>query len=356
MTAYAAPEAWVSEALQGGLAIPAHPLALDRNRKLDERRQRALTRYYHAAGACGLAVGVHTTQFEIRKPEHGLLQPVLELVSETAAACDARAGRRTVLIAGICGPTSEAVREAQLAREHGYHAGLLSLAGLSLSDEKLLAHSRVVGREIPLVGFYLQPAVGGRLLSHDFWRGFVEIPSVVAIKVAAFNRYQTLDVVRAVAGSGRAGEIALYTGNDDTIVLDLLTRYELPVGTGTARLGMAGGLLGHWAVWTRRAVEILEECKRARNKDQIPARLLTLAGQVTDSNAALFDAANGFAGCIPGINEMLRRQGLLEESHCLDPAQELSAGQPEELDRVHRLYPSLNDDDFVAAHLEEWLN
>ena len=235
-----------------GLVIPAHPLALTAARQLDERRQRALTRYYHAAGAGGVAVGVHTTQFAIRDPQHGLLEPVLQLAAETVAACDAATGRQTVLIAGICGPTPRPCAEARLAAELGYHAGLLSLGALrTATDDQLIAHSRAVAGEIPLVGFYLQPAAGGRVLSRDFWRRFVEIPNVVAIKIAPFNRYQTLDVVHAVAEAGRAGDIALYTGNDDNIVVDLLTEYAIATAAGEVRLRIVGGLLGHWACWTR---------------------------------------------------------------------------------------------------------
>ena len=338
------PPDWVLSALREGLVIPAHPLALTRARKLDERRQRALTRYYLAAGVGGLAVGVHTTQFAIR--ERDLLRPVLELARDSAS------GRKAVLVAGICGATNQAVREAELASGLGYHAGLLSLAALkTASDEKLIEHCRAVAREIPLFGFYLQPAAGGRLLSQTFWRRFVEIPNVIAIKIAPFNRYQTLDVLRAVAESGRAGGIALYTGNDDTIVVDLLTEYAI----GDTGLRIVGGLLGHWACWTRKAVELLETCKQARQSKSIPASLLTLAAQITDCNAAFFDAANRFAGCIPGIHEVLRRQGLLEGVWCLDENETLSAGQAEEISRVYNAYPHLNDDAFVAKHISQWL-
>jgi dihydrodipicolinate synthase/N-acetylneuraminate lyase len=348
--------AWVSEALRAGQVIPAHPLALDSRRRLNERHQRALTRYYHAAGAGGVAVGVHTTQFEIRGTEHGLLQPVLELAAETIDECEAATGRRIVRIAGVCGRTRQAVGEASLARDAGYHAGLLSLSALgSAGTDELIAHCQSVAREIPLVGFYLQTAVGGRPLPVEFWRQFAEIPNVIAIKIAPFDRYQTYDVVRAVADSGRAGEIALYTGNDDHILLDLLTEYAIETDRGTVRLGMRGGLLGHWACWTRRATEHLAACAGARSEGVVPAELLTLAEQVTDANAAIFDAANRFAGCIPGIHQVLHRQGLLETIHCLSPEERLSPGQEEEIERVQRAYPHLNDDEFVAEHLEEWL-
>ena len=356
MADYPLPPAWVVENLRAGLVIPAHPLALTEQRKLDERRQRALTRYYHAAGAGGIAVGVHTTQFDIREPQHGLFKPVLQLASDTIAVCDQAANRKTVRIAGVCGGTAPAVAEAQFAREAGYHAGLLSLSALrEADDEALVQHCWTVAREIPLIGFYLQPAVGGRVLSFNFWRRFSEIPNVVAIKIAPFNRYQTLDVMRAVAEAGRAGDVALYTGNDDSIITDLLTEYTVPTAAGEVRLRMVGGLLGHWACWTQAAVKLLDECKVAWANNIISARLLTLAAQVTDCNAAFFDAANGFAGCIAGIHEVLRRQGLMANTLCLNPREQLSQGQRAEIDRVWRAYPHLNDDEFVKRNLERWL-
>ena len=377
MITYPQPAAWVLERLREGLVIPAHPLALTRSRKLDECRQRALTRYYLAAGAGGLAVGVHTTQFAIRESKHGLLRPVLELAAETArssrrkeAPFNAERGMRNaetksepphigcyklVLIAGICGLTSQAVSEAQLARELGYHAGLLSLGALREATEReLIAHCRTVAREIPLVGFYLQPAAGGCLLTFQFWRRFVEIPNVIAIKIAPFNRYQTLDVVRAVAEAGRAGDIALYTGNDDHILLDLLTEFVVPTARGEQLLRIVGGLLGQWACWTRGAVELLERCKQFRGSKIIPAELLTLAEQLTDANAAVFDAAHGFAGCIAGIHEVLRRQGLLANTLCLDPHERLSPGQAAEITRVCVAYPQLTDEDFVRSNQNDW--
>jgi hypothetical protein len=346
----------VLEALHEGLVIPAHPLALNEAGGLDVRRQQALTRYYHAAGAGGLAVGVHTTQFEIREPGVDLLEPVLTLAAETLAACDAKTARQTVRIAGVCGPTEQAVAEARLAAELGYHAGLLSLAALpDASLDALIAHCEEVARVLPLVGFYLQPAVGGRVLPAAFWRRFVEIPNVIAIKVAPFNRYQTLDVIRAVAESGRAGEVALYTGNDDHILLDLLTAFDVPTEAGPVTVRFAGGLLGHWACWTRRAVEHLELAKSHRDDETLPASLLTLAAEITEANAALFDPAHDFAGCISGIHTVLHRQCLLTSTRCLDPRETLSPGQAEAIDRVYRQYPHLTDDDFVAEHLDEWL-
>jgi dihydrodipicolinate synthase/N-acetylneuraminate lyase len=334
------------EKLFSGLVIPAHPLVLNWERKLDERRQRALTRYYLAAGAGGIAVGVHTTQFAIRDSNVGLLKPVLKLAAHEAAK------HSIVKIAGVCGKRDQAMNEARLAAELGYDAVLLSLA--DLKDEpvpKLLEHARSAASVLPIIGFYLQPSVGGRILPFEFWREFVEIDNVVAVKIAPFNRYQTLDVVRAVAHSGRAQQIALYTGNDDNILIDLLTRFDLG---GDAQIRIAGGLLGHWAVWTKTAVSHLELVKK--QTENIPSSLLTLAQQITDANAAFFDPAHQFRGCIAGIHEVLRRQGLLEGRWCLDPHEDISPGQSKEIDRVCKLYPHLPDDDFVKEHLHEWLS
>lgn len=326
--------------LREGVVIPAHPLALTAERKLDERRQRALTRYYLAAGAGGVAVGVHTTQFQIR--ECGLFAPVLELAMEELRR------KESIRIAGIVGKTAQAMKEAELAAGLGYHAALLSLGAMaSASVPELLEHARAIASVIPIFGFYLQPAVGGRVLPYEFWREFAEIDNVVAIKIAPFNRYQSIDVVRAVEESGRADEIALYTGNDDNILLDLLTQFRF--GGKTVRV--VGGLLGHWAVWTRRAVELRQSlCQASPSND-----LLTLAVEITDANAAFFDAANSFRGCIAGIHEVLRRQGLLAGRWCLNPHEELSLGQMDEIDRVYRAYPHLNDDTFVQENLENWL-
>jgi len=343
--------------LARGVVIPAHPLALDVHGRLDERHQRALSRYYIAAGAGGLAVGVHTTQFEIRQPQIGLFRPVLQLAREEMDRADAMRDEPLARIAGICGPTPQAVAEAATIRDLGYHAGLLSLAALREADDAtLLAHSRAVAEIVPVVGFYLQPAVGGRVLSYAFWRRFLEIENVVAVKIAPFNRYQTLDVVRAVAESGR-DEVVLYTGNDDNIVLDLLTPFRFRCGGQWIERRIAGGLLGHWAVWTCRAVELLEKCHRlaADSCKVIPAEMLQRSSEVTDCNAALFDAANAFSGCICGIHEVLRRQGLLQGTWCLDAEERLSPGQSEEIDRVATAYPHLTDDAFVAEHRDEWL-
>ncbi len=342
----------VAERLRSGLVIPAHPLALDAERRFDAQSQRALTRYYHAAGVGGVAVGVHTTQFAVRNPEHDLFVPVLELAAQTVREEDGRTGRETLLVAGVVGKTDQAVGEARLARGLGYHLGLLSLASLpDATDEELIAHARTVAAEIPLFGFYLQPAVGGRLLSRSFWREFCRIENVAAIKVAPFNRYATLDVLRGVAESGRGEEIALYTGNDDAIVHDLLTEYRSPEGPS---LRFVGGLLGHWAVWTKRAVELLEKIRTWREFGTVPEEVLRIALQVTEMNGAIFDAAHNYAGCIPGIHYVLYKQGLIESMNTLDPSETLSPGQQEEIDRVIALYPDLVDDEFVGGGLEEW--
>jgi dihydrodipicolinate synthase/N-acetylneuraminate lyase len=339
--------------LAAGVVIPAHPLALTAERRLDERHQRALTRYYLDAGAGGLAVGVHTTQFEIRRPEHGLYRPVLELAAETARARHAATRAPVALIAGAIGQTAQAVEEAKVAATLGYDLVLLSLGVLrDASDDALIAHCREVAGVLPLFGFYLQPAVGGRVLGYRFWRAFAEIERAWAIKIAPFDRYRTLDVVRAVADSGRT-DLALYTGNDDAIVPDLVTPF--PVGGAPPRR-IVGGLLGQWAVWTHSAVRLLDRARTVREAGSVDAALLRDGAALTDANAAIFDAANAFAGCIPGIHEVLRRQGLLRGRWCLDPHEELSAGQAEEIDRVLRAYPGLTDDAFVSERLDGWLS
>jgi hypothetical protein len=354
------------ELLRRGVVIPACPLALNQHRKFDERHQRALIRYYRAAGAGGIAVGVHTTQFAIR--DHGLYQPVLELVATELRASDTP----FIKIAGACGPTKQAASEATTARELGYDAVLLSLGALrSASEDELIAHCRAISEILPLVGFYLQPAAGGRLLPYSFWRRFAEIENVAAIKIAPFNRYQTIDVIRAIAESGRH-DIALYTGNDDNIVLDLLTPYRFIVNGAPVERRIVGGLLGHWAVWTKPAVDLLAQCHRIVREKQpsdsskppnpivgddvrSPLSLLSTAIAITDCNAAFFDAANNYAGCIPGLHEVLRRQGLLAGTWCLDPNETLSPGQLAEIDRVYAAYPDLNDDTFIATHRDAWL-
>jgi hypothetical protein len=346
----------IHQTIKTGTVIPAHPLALTSERRLDERRQRALTRYYVAAGAGGLAVGVHTTQFAIRQPKIALLEPVLRLAAEEMDRADVNRPIPLLRVGGLCGETRQAVAEAVLLRDLKYHAGLLSLGAVATwDDERLLIHCREVAQVLPLVGFYLQPAVGGRLLSYAFWRQFAEIENVVAIKIAPFNRYQTLDVVRAVAESGR--DIALYTGNDDNIVLDLLTPFSFHCETKRPLRRIVGGLLGHWAVWTKRAVELFAECHTLVGENRaIATSMLEKSAQITDCNAAFFDAPNHFAGCIAGLHEVLRRQRLLEGIWCLDPQETLSPGQREEIDRVHLAYPDLNDDEFVHEGRDAWLS
>ncbi|WP_165223064.1 dihydrodipicolinate synthase family protein [Aquisphaera insulae] len=352
---FSGPRSRIPGGLWRGVVIPAMPLALDASRRLDERRQRALCRYYAAAGAGGIAAGVHTTQFAIRAPAYGLFRPVLSLVAEELDRADAARTEPMVRIGGVCGPTAQAVREAELLRDLGYHAGLLSLAGVGPDDEARLRHCRAVADVIPVVGFYLQRAVGGPDLSHRFWRSFAEIEGVVAIKIAPFDRYRTIDVMRAVCESGRE-DVALYTGNDDNIVLDLVTPYRFTAGGRMVERRIVGGLLGHWAVWTRRAVELLEACHAAVGRGEgVSEDLLRQAVATTEANAALFDAANGFAGCIAGIHEVLIRQGLLEGPWLLDPDETLSPGQAEEIARVGRDHPGLTDDAFVASHRDEWL-
>jgi dihydrodipicolinate synthase/N-acetylneuraminate lyase len=343
----------VRAALGAGLVIPAHPLALTERRTLDERHQRALTRYYVDAGAGGLAVGVHTTQFEIRRPEHALYRPVLELAAETARAWPRESSAPLVLVAGAIGDTVQAVAEAEVAHALGYDMVLLGLGALrDASDDALVAHCRAVAEVLPVFGFYLQPAVGGRVLGYAFWRAFAEIERAWAIKIAPFDRYRTLDVVRAVADSGRT-DLALYTGNDDAIVADLLTPFAAGADGATRRI--VGGLLGQWAVWTHSAVRLLERVRAARDTGTIDAALLRESSALTDANAAIFDAAHGFAGCIPGIHEVLRRQGLLRGTWCLDPHETLSPGQSAEIDRVCRTHPELTDDEFVSERIDIWL-
>ncbi|MFA6724613.1 MAG: dihydrodipicolinate synthase family protein [Lentisphaeria bacterium] len=336
-----------------GCVIPAQPLALDEQRRLSPRYQRALCRYYIDAGAGGIAVGVHSTQFEIRNPKIGLFEPLLEQCSGFVDDWSAHRGRKILKVAGVCGLTGQALSEAGFALQAGYDACLLSLAAFKqASVADMLQHCRELAQIMPIIGFYLQPSVGGAWLPYQFWREFVEIDNVLGIKIAPFNRYATFDVLRAVAESG--ADISLYTGNDDNILLDLLSVYEI----AGRRLRIKGGLLGHWCCWTRKAVELLQEVQALSpdTNEQIPAELLSRNLQITDCNAAFFDPANNFAGCIPGIHEVLFRQGLLPSRHCLDPDEKLSPGQAEEISRVQAAYPHLNDDQFVKDNLELWLN
>ena len=338
--------------LRRGCVIPAHPLALDPDRRLDVRHQRALTRYYLDAGAGGLAVGVHSTQFAIR--DVGLYEPVLALAARTAREWTRRP---LCLIAGLAGRTAQAVAEAQVASGHGYHAGMLSLAAMKgASLDELIAHCAAVARVMPLVGFYLQPAVGGIALSRSFWTRFSAIENVIAIKVAPFDRYKTLDVAFGVVAAGAEDRVTLYTGNDDHIVLDLLLPFAVRRGDEEVEVRIRGGLLGHWSVWTHSAVAQLERIQRAVAAGAIEPALLALDARVTDCNSAFFDVAHDFAGCIPGCHEVLRRQGLLESISCIDPEETLSPGQAAEIDRVCREHADLSDDAFVAAGLDRWLS
>jgi len=337
--------------LQQGTVIPAHPLALNASRKLDEVNQRQLTQYYLASGAGGVAVGVHSTQFAIRDPEVNLYEKVLALAAEEIAKSGIKDS--FISVAGICGDTPQAVQEAKIALSHGYDMGLLSMGGLQDKTEtEILDRTRAIAEIMPVFGFYLQPSVGGRIFSYDFWLQFADIENVLAIKAAPFNRYQTLDMVRAVCHSKRNEQITLYTGNDDNIVADLLTRYEFEIDGRKITKRFEGGLLGHWAVWTQAAVRLFEEIKACRNSGyNNMAALLTKGVAVTDMNAAIFDPSHSFHGCIPGIHEVLRRQGLLEGIWCLDPNEKLSDGQAEEISRVCKAYPELTDDEFVNSFL-----
>ena len=346
----------IADLLFGGTVIPAMPLALNSERKLSEKHQRALVRYYLAAGTGGVAAGVHTTQFQIRDPKIGLFKPVLKLVAETMDEVAAATGKPNVKVCGVCGKTEQAVAEAKFAEETGYHACLLSLAAMKdATIPEMIEHCRKVAEVMPLIGFYLQPAVGGRPLPYEFWRGFAEIENIAAIKMAPFNRYMTFDVVRAVAEAGR-DDITLYTGNDDNIVMDLITPYRIVTDKGLKTMRIRGGLLGHWSVWVKKAVELFNECRAIADSGQpIPVALMQKAMEVTDCNAAFFDTANAFKGCIAGLHHILHQQGLLPGIWCLDPNETMSPGQAEEIARVHAAYPHLNDDAFVAAHKEEWL-
>jgi dihydrodipicolinate synthase/N-acetylneuraminate lyase len=338
--------------LQQGTVIPAAPLALDEHRKFDEHRQRTLVRYYMDSGSGGMAIGVHTTQFEIRKPEHNLLEPVLSTVSEEIGRFEQATSKTIVKVAGACGETKQALAEAALAKNLGFDAVLLSPGGLThLSEAEMIDRTKAVAEVMPVIGFYLQPSVGGRAFSYNYWARVAEISNVVAMKAAPFNRYATLDLVRAVAMSSRHDQIALYTGNDDNIVVDLLTQYRFTKDGQIVTKEFVGGLLGHWSVWTRRAVELLERVKCRKDI----AEILALANEITDANSVIFDAANGFRGCIPGIHEVLRRQGLLQGIWCLDPHETLSPGQAKEIDRIYHQYPHLHDDDFVKENLDTWL-
>ncbi len=347
----------IRQKVKRGVVIPAMPLALNPDRTFDEKHQNALTRYYIEAKVGGIAVGVHSTQFQIRDPEISLFKPVLRLVSRTIDAC-CNPKSYILKVAGICGKTEQALKEARFAVDNGYHAGLLSLAAFAHDDiHPMIDHCEKVAAVMPIFGFYLQPSVGGRILPYAFWRKFVEIENVFAIKIAPFNRYQTFDVIRAVCDAGRENDIALYTGNDDNIVIDLLTEYQIQTESGAKKVRIVGGLLGHWSVWTKNAVELLRQIHDlTEKKSPIPRQMLSLAQEITDANAVIFDAANNYSGCIPGIHEVLRRQGLFRGTWCLDEHEILSPGQAEQIDRVYLSYPHLNDDTFVRNNLDRWLS
>ena len=336
------------EILRHGTVIPATTLALNDDGSFNEARQRLLIRYYLEAGAGGIATAVHSTQFEIRKPEFNLFERVISIVTDEIDRYETETGKVILKVCGVCGPAEQAVREAELARSLGFDAVLVSPGGLAhLTEEVMLERARKVAEVLPIIGFYLQTAVGGRVFTYDFWCKLAQIPNLKAIKCASFNRYTTLDVMRAITLSGRADEIALYTGNDDNIVVDLLTNYRFTIDGKTYTNRFRGGLLGHWSVWTHKVVELFEELRTASASDDY----LTLAAEITDCNAVFFDAANAFKGCIPGMHEILRRQGLVKSIRCLNPEEILSPGQAEEIDRVYAMYPHLNDDAFVKAFL-----
>ncbi len=343
------------EILKNGTVIPAIPLVLDEQRHFDEAGQRKLIRYYLSSGAGGVAIAVHTTQFEIRKPEVGLFKTVLTIASQEFDAFEAHTGKTIVRVAGVCGPAAQACAEAETAKQLGFDAVLLSPGGLDdLTEEQLVDRTHAVAQVMPVIGFYLQTACGGRRLSFNYWKAVADTPNVVAIKCASFNRYQTIDLMRGVAFSKRRKEIALYTGNDDNIVVDLLTPFRFTVDGKVVELRFVGGLLGHWSVWTHSVVELYKELRTYQDGRDIPAELLARGVAVTDCNGVFFDVAHNFAGCIPGVHEVLRRQGLIPGIWCLNPNETLSPGQAEEISRVCESYPSLNDDAFVAAHLKEW--
>ncbi|MEW2922530.1 hypothetical protein AB1A65_13725 [Muricauda sp. ANG21] len=342
----------IKELLKKGVVIPAHPTALTKDLKLDHQRQRALSRYYLDAGVGGVAVGVHTSQFEIR--DIGIYEEVLRLASEEIDVFTSKNNKTIIKIAGVLGRSEQAKNEAKMALKHNYHAALISLTALKgQSNQELIAHCKSISEIIPLIGFYLQTAVGGQVLDTDFWREFSKIDNVVAIKMAPFDRYNTLDVIRGVAESGRAGDIALYTGNDDNIIADLLTTYEVPVGDNIISLEIVGGLLGHWAVWTKKAVETFERIKNVNTNDI--GKLLTLGAKITDANAAIYDTRNNFVGSIAGVHKILVRQGFLDDITTINPKESLSIGQEEEINRVYSIYPELNDDKFVSDNIDKWM-
>ncbi len=341
--------------LKRGTVIPATPLALDENRCFDEKGQRLLMNYYLNCGVGGIATAVHTTQFEIRKPEINLFEPVLKIVSDEIDKFEKQNDTVIVKVAGVCGKIEQAVKEAELAKQYGFDAVLLSPGGLNdMSEDYMIERTKAVAAIMPVIGFYLQTACGGRQFTYNYWESVCEIENVVAIKCASFNRYTTLDVVRAAAMSERCNDITLYTGNDDNIVIDLLTQYKFEKDGKTIIKGFDGGLLGHWSVWTKKAVEIFEKTQVEKKSGLISAEMLTLAAEVTDTNSAFFDTAHNFNGCIAGLHEILRRQGLMKNIYCLNPDETLSEGQLDELNRIQDMYCYLSDDEFIKQHIDEW--
>ncbi len=340
------------EILHAGTVIPATPLMLDSNRKFDKAMQKRLTRYYLEAGVGGIATAVHTTQFEIRKPEINLYETVISSVMDTINEYEEETGKVIVKVAGVCGDIEQATKEATLAKNLGFDAVLLSTGGLdSWSEDALVERAKVIAGIIPVILFSMQTAVGGRKFSYAYWEKAAEIEGVVAVKCASFNRYQTHDIVRAMTLSSRADKIALYTGNDDNIVIDLATEYVFEADGETKRAEIVGGLLGHWCAWTKKAVEIFHGIKSGEIKGE---KLLSLAAAVTDTNSAFFDTTNNFAGCIAGVHEVLRRQGFTDGIYLLNPEEQLSDGQFEEIDRVYRMYPELNDDAFAKEFIANY--
>ncbi|MBP3361141.1 MAG: dihydrodipicolinate synthase family protein [Clostridia bacterium] len=343
------------EILKKGTIIPATPLVLDDKRNLDEQGQRLLMRYYLNCGVGGIATAVHTTQFEIRKPEINLFEPVLKIVSDEIERYEKENDVVLVKVTGACGRIEQAVKEARLAKKYGFDAVLLSPGGLNnMSEDYMIERTKAVAEIMPVIGFYLQTACGGRHFTYDYWEKVCTVSNVAAIKCASFNRYSTLDVVRAVASSERCDDITLYTGNDDNIVIDLLTKYKFDLNGKTVEKGFDGGLLGHWSVWTKKAVELFRMLKEEKDKSEISPELLSLAAAVTDINSAFFDTAHNFAGCIAGLHEVLKKQGLMKNTFCLNPDEKMSEGQKEEIERVYRMYPDLNDDDFIFNNLNDW--
>jgi len=341
------------EILKNGTVIPAIPLALNDDGTFNEHDQRVLCRYYLDAGVGGIAIAVHTTQFEIRDPKVNLFKTVLEIASEEIDKYEAKTGKTIVKVSGVCGPTEQTAAEAEIAKSLGFDAVLLSPGGLADKDDNyLIERTKAVASVMPVIGFYLQTACGGRVLNYDYWKQICEIDNVVAIKCASFNRYSTIDVVRAVALSSRSNDIGLYTGNDDNIIIDLITKYKFEIDEKTIERGFDGGLLGHWSVWTKSVCDMFPKIKNATASDE----WLTLAAQITDANAAIFDTANNFSGVIAGVHEILYRQGLMKSVRCINPDEKLSKGQSEELDRVYKMYPHLNDDAFVKENLSKWEN